>query len=182
MHKKELWFGLTVIATTKGRKMEEKKRITDEIEAIKRRVKSANSIDKTVIHVNTSDTDDKKECILKSGNWEDKEAWFTIGEDKQLHTLVSLESLNRLINSLKSSQDENFNLKLEKTIWKYVPVDFGDAWAVAMDEVKAIHKKEKNLGTVNINLNHLVKNIKKKHPNLFLNIDDFLPSDFKQIH
>lgn len=161
--------------------MNKEEMVVNEIKAISRRIGMAEDSEKTVIEVSKGANEDEKSCILKSGSWNDNEPWFVVDEDKKLHTLVSLESLNRLVNTLKSSQEENFNLKLEKTIWKYVPVDFADAWAVAMDEIKILSQKEPNKQAINININNLVKNIKKKHPNLFLNIDDFLPSELKQL-
>lgn len=155
--------------------------IINEIEAISKRIGMAEDSQKTIIHVSKGEKENEKSCVLKSGNWEENEPWFVVDEEQKLHTLVSLESLSRLVSVLKSAQEENFNLKLEKTIWKYVPVDFADAWTVAMEEIKVLSQKEPNKNAIDINLNHLVKNIKRKHPNLFLNIDDFLPSDIKQV-
>lgn len=157
------------------------KKISHEIEAMQKLINLAKDDEQDFIQVSKSDMQEIKNNLLKGKNVKDDNPWFAIGEDKQLYTLVSLETLKRLVGSLRVSQEENFKLKLEKTIWKYVPVDFGDAWAVAMSEIEAISKKEPDSEIVNINLNHLVKNIKKKYPNLFLNLDNFLPSDFKQL-
>ncbi len=93
-------------------------------------------------------------------------------EDNQ-YALIPAKALNKLLSTLAQTKEENFELKLEKTIWKYVPIDFADTWAVAMHELKQNSNQEISDAT----LNNLVKNIKKNHPNLFLNIDDFLPSN-----
>ncbi len=115
-----------------------------------------------------------------------KDEVLFIGQDKkddndESYFMVSSKLLEHLITSLEASQKENFNLKLEKTIWKYVPVDFADAWEVVMSEVKSKTSDNKE-SQASMNLNHLVKTVKKKHPNLFLNIDDFLPGDFQKIN
>ncbi len=157
--------------------MEHDKMIDDEIIDLQKRIDSA----KQKNFVCTNSENDVNKCFFKDVSLENSGVLVS-GKDGKLHTLVSLELLNYLIMSLKKAQEDNFNLRLEKTIWKYVPVDFADAWAVVMDEVKLQTEDGKRVETANINLNHLVKGIKKKHPNLFLNIDDFLPGEFQQIN
>ncbi len=159
--------------------MKKDKTINEEIMELQKRISVAKK--NGVVYMDQSG-DETDTCVLRKNSYENSEVLIATGEDKKLHTLISLELLNHLIASLKKTQEENFNLKLEKTIWKYVPVDFSDAWAVAISEVQDLVSKEKKDKTTNINLNHLVKNIKKKHPNLFLNIDDFLPGEFKQLN
>lgn len=161
--------------------MDKEIELSREISDISKRIGMAKDAEKTVIHVSKGKEDDEKCCVLKSGSWEGKEPWFVVDEDEKLHTLVSLETLNKLVESIKATQEENFNLKLEKTIWQHIPVDFGDAWVVAMDELKSMTSGEPNAKVVNVNLNSLVTKIKKEHPNLFLDLDDFMPSGAKRV-
>jgi hypothetical protein len=82
--------------------------------------------------------------------------------------------MNKMVDSLRNTQQENFNLKLEKTIWQHIPVDFQDVWAVAMDEIRRIASKSNGAKAINVDLDRLVGNIKKTHPNLFVDLKDLM--------
>lgn len=158
--------------------MEEKNtlHVNKTISTLSNRIGMSKNDEKTVIKIKPTEQKNEKLCVLENGSWDGNEPWFIVDEHSKLHTLMSVESLTKLADTLKEVQEENFNLKLEKTLWKYVPVDFGDAWAVAMDEIKTMTTTPPNAKVVNINLNSLVKKIKKKHPNLFLDIEDLIPT------
>lgn len=129
--------------------------------------------DKTVIEIEKTDNPDVKKLNLKSGSWGASEPWFVVDENKKLHTMMSMRSINKIVENFRATQEENFNLKLEKTIWQNIPIDFQDVWAVAMDEIKDMasngHKDSK---VINVDLEELVSKIKEEHPNLFLNLKD----------
>lgn len=151
--------------------------VNQTINTLSNRIGMSKDNEKTVIEIKPTNNESEKLCILKNGSWGGDEPWFIVDENSKLHTLMSIDSLTKLVDTLKEVQQENFNLKLEKTLWKHVPVDFADAWAVAMDEIQTITSTPTNSKIVNINLNNLVKKIKKKHPNLFLDIEDFIPTN-----
>ena len=89
--------------------------------------------------------------------------WFGMYGDKPC-ALVPAELFEAVINALKNAQKENFELKLERSILQNLPIDFGDVWTVAIEEIKkANNKKEPNL-------DRLIAKIKKEHPNLFLDM------------
>jgi hypothetical protein len=126
----------------------------------------------TVIEVENTDNPDVKVLNLKSGSWSNKEPWFVIDENQKLHTMVSLESIGHLVENFKQLQQEAFDLKLEKTILQHVPIDYQDVWTVAMDELKKIAGKNNNAKSLNVDLEKLLRKIKKEYPNLFLNLKD----------
>ena len=129
--------------------------------------------DKTVIEIEKTDDTNVKRLNLKSGSWKANEPWFVVDENRKLHTKMSMHSVNKIIENFRDTQEENFNLKLEKTIWQNIPIDFQDVWAVAMDEIKSMATQEtQETKVINVDLEELINKIKQEHPNLFLNLKD----------
>lgn len=94
-----------------------------------------------------------------------KEPWFAI-DDESLKVIVQSDLLLAILHSLRNAERENFELKLERSILQRYPIDFNDVWAVAIDEIRNYKHSPSSL-----NLDKILDNIKKKHPNLFINLD-----------
>ena len=133
--------------------------------------------EQTLLEIKKTKDKDIKELHLKNGSWESDNPWFAIDEDddKKAYAFIPADAFAQMIEALKTSQQENFNLKLEKTIWQNVPIDFEDVWVVAMDEIRTKARREDPKKPVSIDLDKLIVKIKKEHPNLFINLKEFIP-------
>lgn len=93
--------------------------------------------------------------------------WFAI-KNEEPYIFMPAEILDVVFKMLKTAQKESFELKLERSIWQNMPIDFGDVWRVAMDELmKSEFKKEPDL-------DKLIAKIKREHPNLFMDVNQML--------
>ena len=146
----------------------------DKINILSKKIGMDENQEKTILNLEDTDSPDRKLLTLKSGNWDNEEPWFVVDKNGKIHTMLSLDTLLHIIKSLRITQEENFNLKLEKSIWQNVPIDFQDVWVVAMDEIKKQLKNSKDKRSLNIDIDKVVKDIKKRYPNLFLNLDKYL--------
>jgi len=132
--------------------------------------------DKTLFEIKKTNDPKVKELHLQSGSWESEDPWFAIDEEdtKKAYAFIPSDSFTQMLKVLQQTQKENFDLKLEKTIWQNIPNDFDDVWIVAMDEIKNLAKDEGNK-PVSVDLEKLITDIKKDHPNLFINLREFYP-------
>lgn len=124
--------------------------------------------DRTIFKMKKSENENEKCLILEKGSFESPEPWFVIDENDEIHTLLSLQSLKNILESLRQTQKENFELRLEKAIYQQIPVDFNDVWIVAMDEIK--QNAQNGSVEIGIDLEKLISKIKQEHPNLFVDM------------
>ena len=154
--------------------------MNDKLEVINKTLGFENS---NPILLELKKTDDKniKELHVKSGSFDTKEPWFvTDSEDEnKAYAVLPMEAFNQLVKTMKEIQQENFNLKLEKSILSHVPTDFEDVWVVAMDRIEDLIDKENPNKPISIDIDKLVKDIKDEHPNLFINMKNFFPPFLK---
>ncbi|MDD3324364.1 MAG: DUF2603 domain-containing protein [Sulfurospirillaceae bacterium] len=147
--------------------------VFEKIDQISKELGLLNAREQTILEMQHTDNPDVKTLSLKSGSWSGAEPWFIIDDDQKLHTVISIDSLTKMIENFRKMQQETFNLKLEKTILQHVPIDFLDVWTVAMEEIRSIASAQPEAKAINIDLEKLVGKIKQEHPNLFLNLKDF---------
>ena len=126
--------------------------------------------EQTVLEIVPNEEENTRLLRLKNGSWSNKkEPWLVYDEKQKLHALLSIDTLNKMIEHFKKAEQEALFLKLEKSILQQLPLDFQDVWTVATEEISKNKKSE-------IDFDKLVKKIKKNHPNLFLDLKDlYLP-------
>ena len=128
----------------------------------------------TIFEIHKKDGDDTIELKALRGSWSDEDPMFAIdGNDpKRVYIFMNAKLLSAILSMLQESNQENFNLKLEKAIYKHIPVDFDDVWVVAMEKIKEkTHSlQEQGSQPLRINLDELIAGIKKEHPSLFVDL------------
>ncbi len=161
--------------------MEEEKKydikLLEKINALSKSLGFSNE-EQTLLEIRKTDKHNIKELHLTNGSWDSNKPWFAIDSDNEnrAYAFMPADAFSQMIETLKTSQQENFNLKLEKTIWQNVPIDFEDVWIVAMDAIQDFAKKEDPKKPVSIDLDKLLREIKKDHPNLFINLKELIPT------
>ncbi len=165
--------------------MEEEKKydikLLEKINALSKSLGFSNK-EQTLLEIKKTDKQNIKELHLTNGSWESNEPWFAIDSDdeKKAYAFIPADAFSQMIEALKTAQQENFNLKLEKTIWQNVPIDFEDVWIVAMDEIQSFARKKDPNKPVSIDLDKLLNRLKKQHPNLFINLKELIPAQINK--
>ncbi|MCI6298784.1 MAG: DUF2603 domain-containing protein, partial [Campylobacter sp.] len=99
-----------------------------------------------------------------------KSPWFAI-KNEEPYIFMPAEILDMVFRMLRTAQKESFDLRLERSIWQHMPIDFGDVWRVAMDELaRGNFAKEPDL-------EKLIAKIKQEHPNLFVDMTSFISGE-----
>ena len=130
-----------------------------------------------IVEIRKTDDPKIKEMVLLQGSWDEKRPMIAIDHDnpKNAYVMLSIEDFAELMETLKKTTRENFNLKLEKAIWRHVPADFDDVWIVAANKINHVMQNTQDPSSLNINLDKLIGDIKREHPSLFVNLSDIDP-------
>ncbi len=142
-----------------------------EIDLVATRLGMPKPTERPVLEIKPGEKENQKILELKRGDWKDEQPWFVIDEEGRLLVLSSAEAMMGIMNSLQHMGQEVFKARLEKAIAKELPIDFHDVWTVAMHELQQ-RLKESGQEASSVNLENLVKSIKRKHPNLFYSLKD----------
>ncbi len=142
-----------------------------EIDEVAKRLGMPKPTERPVMQMVSSGEDNRKVLELRRGSWSDEQPWFVIDEEGRLLVLSTAESMSAIMNSLQHMGEEVFKARLERAIAKELPIDFHDVWVVAMHELQQ-RLKEGATAAQSVDLDNLVKSIKRKHPNLFYSLKD----------
>ncbi|MCE3047422.1 DUF2603 domain-containing protein [Helicobacter kayseriensis] len=119
---------------------------------------------------NLTKIDEKHLSIqLENGNLSLGKPCFVSDENGDEYVLISTNILKRLLEGIKKAQEEKFTISLERDIANQMPLDFEDVMSVAKAKMR-----ELDLNTEELDSAELIEEIKREHPNLFFNIDEYL--------
>lgn len=113
--------------------------------------------------------DDTMLLAMQRGEFSKDDLWFLQDEQGEEYVVFPQKLFVRLLSRIKTMQEEKLVMKLEKDIVSQMPIDIDDAMAVAKNILESLRLKDGNLPEINTVI--LAKDIKKKHPNLFFDID-----------
>jgi len=147
-----------------------------EIDLVAKRLGMPHPAERPVLEIKPGSDEKHKILELKRGNWDDKQPWFVIDENGELLILSTAESMMSIMSSLQHMGEEVFKARLERAIAKELPIDFHDVWTVAMHELQQ-RLKEGSKEAASVDLENLVKSIKRKHPNLFYSLKELQLDD-----
>ena len=106
---------------------------------------------------------------MESGGFSKEDLWFLQDEQGEEYVVFPQKIFVQLLSHIKNIQEEKLVMRLEKDIISQMPIDFDDAMVVAKNALESLRLNDGNLP--DINTNTLAKDIKKKYPNLFFDID-----------
>ena len=106
--------------------------------------------------------------LKKDGEPHSDQIWYTVDQNEVIQAVLPFDFLSIVLEDLSSLNNEILELKLEKTIWKYLPKDFHDVQTVV--RAKMLQNSTNNTQEID----EIVQNIKKEYPNLFIDMDDIL--------
>jgi len=141
------------------------------IDAVAKKLGVANPSEHSIFRILPGDDEKHKVIELVRGSWNSQQPSFVIDEEGKLMVLSSAEAMMGIMSSLQHMGEEVFKSRLEKAIAKELPIDFHDVWTVAIHELQK-RMKENSTEASNVNLENLVKTIKREHPNLFYSLRD----------
>lgn len=112
--------------------------------------------DKDEIRTLTTSRDLEDPFVLKNKN-------------KQESVVIPSQIFEEMITKLEELKQNQLELELEKAIAGSMPLDFEDVWKVAITELEV---EQQSSLTADLDIEFVVKKIKKKHPNLFIDMSD----------
>ena len=117
---------------------------------------------------------DSREMLLsmEQGVFSKEDLWFLQDEEGEEYVVFPQKLFIRLLSRIRTTQEEKLLIELEKDIISQMPIDFDDAMVVAKTTLESLRQNDGSLPEINTTL--LARDIKKRHPNLFFDINDYL--------
>lgn len=113
--------------------------------------------------------DDTMLLAMESGGFSKEDLWLLRDECGEEYVVFPRKLFLGLLSRLRYIQEEKLLMRLEKDVIAQMPIDFDDVMAVAKNALESLRSKDGKLPEINTAL--FAKDIKKKYPNLFFDID-----------
>ncbi|PAF47457.1 hypothetical protein BKH41_07720 [Helicobacter sp. 12S02232-10] len=108
---------------------------------------------------------------LQKGEFSSQEAWFVKDENNQEYVMIPEALLKNIVQTIRKAYEDKLKVELERDIATHTPIDFEDVMAVAVKKLETFRKSDGSLPR--IDTHSFVEQIKKEHPNLFFDLDDY---------
>lgn len=133
------------------------------------RFRKATKIRKQAIFQSSKINEQTKELKLIDGDFDEQNVFIV--ENGELFFSIKSDDFVSLVNNYKILQEKIFNLRLERAVLNYLPIDYNDVYSVAKLAIE--DKIQSGSDIEEIDFSKIVKDIKKEHPNLFLDLPMF---------
>lgn len=114
-------------------------------------------------------SDEVLEVHLQSGGFSSAEPWFLKDEQDLEYVVLPQKVLQNIISLIRKAHEDKLRVELERDIISLTPIDLDDVMSVAISKLESMRNKDGSLP--NVDTTQLIAQIKKEHPNLFLNFD-----------
>ena len=112
------------------------------------------------------------EVHLQSGGFSNTEPWFLKDEQDLEYVVLPQKVLQNIISLIRKAHEDKLRVELERDIISLTPIDLDDVMSVAISKLESMRNKDGSLP--NVDTTKLIAQIKKEHPNLFLNFDSYM--------
>lgn len=113
--------------------------------------------------------ENKMLLAMERGGFSKEDLWFLRDEEGEEYVVFPRKLFVRLLSRIRTTQEEKLVMMLEKDIISQMPIDFDDVMAVAKSALESLRLNDGNLPE--INTASFAKDLKKKHPNLFFDLE-----------
>ncbi|CBG40253.1 DUF2603 domain-containing protein [Helicobacter mustelae] len=112
-----------------------------------------------------------KQLHLHSGEFSKNEPWILNDEKNEKYIVLPQKVLRNMISLIRRAHEDRLRVELERDLISLTPVDFDDAMSVAMSKIESLRQEDGSLPS--IDSMKIAQEIKKEHPNLFMNFEAY---------
>lgn len=124
--------------------------------------------------------EDKMLLAMERGGFSKEDLWFLRDEEGEEYVVFPQKLFIHLLSRIRTTQEEKLVMMLEKDIISQMPIDFDDVMVVAKNTLETLRLSDGNLPE--INTASFAKELKKKYPNLFFDLEYLRNSNKEQKH